>query len=345
MSKHDQVVEVIEAIKTARQNILSLQLSQLVRESDLGPYKLDDETKIFVKIQDLLRFLQIDSNSTLSLTKATEINSLLNQVTTDIALLARVTLTEVQANKTTLHDNASNLLDRAINILSPFISIESSKKSLLIDTKLSNLDNKVNDYLSTMSEVDSKLSSLEDARAEVNKMLELLKQTTSEAEISKQTQYFKRSEIEHQEAAKNWLRATGVISALLVLFSVASVYFPSLVFTSPDSAYESAQLIFAKFMIFAVLAFTLALSARNYQTNRHNEVVNRHRADSLETYQALTAASSNPEARDIILNHAASAIYSLHDTGFAKSKDVASTNLTPLFAMLSRQAGPSGGGS
>jgi hypothetical protein len=60
--------------------------------------------------------------------------------------------------------------------------------------------------------------------------------------------------------------------------------------------------------------------AKNFLSHKHNSIVNKHRQNALMTYSALADAASSEEAKDIVLNHAASCIFSPQETGYIKNE-------------------------
>lgn len=104
---------------------------------------------------------------------------------------------------------------------------------------------------------------------------------------------------------------------------------------SPSNAIESLQPIVSKVLIFGVVAYMLAMSVRSYLSHKHNEIVSRHRQNALKTHRSLVEAGGTHEARDIILQQAASAIYQLQDTGYVRAKETSSNTVTELIPRTS----------
>ena len=63
----------------------------------------------------------------------------------------------------------------------------------------------------------------------------------------------------------------------------------------------------------------LVFSSKQFAAERHNSVVNKHRATALRTYEALLAGVESLEIRDQIMSAAATAIFGSQSTGFLKS--------------------------
>jgi hypothetical protein len=63
----------------------------------------------------------------------------------------------------------------------------------------------------------------------------------------------------------------------------------------------------------------LLLSARNFLSHKHNEIVNRHRQNALLTFKALVDAAGQKEAQDVVLSYAAACIFAPQETGYTKT--------------------------
>jgi hypothetical protein len=105
------------------------------------------------------------------------------------------------------------------------------------------------------------------------------------------------------------------------MFAIASVFAHKWPFLAPANGYDAAQLAISKVLIFAVIGFMLVLAARNFIASKHNAIVNRHRYNALLTFKALADAAGSEERRDIVLNYAASCIFSPQETGYSKTGD------------------------
>lgn len=65
----------------------------------------------------------------------------------------------------------------------------------------------------------------------------------------------------------------------------------------------------------------------NY-TAKHNEIGNRHRQAALQTFDALVEAADSHQAKDVILQHAANAIFQHRDSGYLKNQS--NENIAPM---------------
>ena len=162
------------------------------------------------------------------------------------------------------------------------------------------------------------MKELADQRKEAGDILQEVRKAASEKGVSQQSKYFADEASAHREKAENWRNTTIFMSIAVGLYGIAALFFHRIPLIAPESLAEAVQFVASKILIFFVLAYMLFLSARNFLSHRHNEIVNKHRQNALMTYKALVDAGGTPETRDIVLNHAAASIYKLHDTGYIR---------------------------
>ena len=113
-------------------------------------------------------------------------------------------------------------------------------------------------------------------------------------------------------------------------------------FIAPTNIPEAIQFIASKVLLIGALTFMLVRAASNYRAHKHNEVINRHKQNSLLTFNALVEAGASPEARNIILNHASASIYSEPDSGYVKSKSDSAGPQLNLVDLMPRMTAPVG---
>ena len=62
-------------------------------------------------------------------------------------------------------------------------------------------------------------------------------------------------------------------------------------------------------------------STRNYTANKHNEIANKHRENSLSVLQPLLEVVHTENARDILLTRVAEATFGQSSSGYAEDGD------------------------
>lgn len=162
---------------------------------------------------------------------------------------------------------------------------------------------------------------LEAISNESRQVLQQVKDAAAEQGVTQQAIYFKDEAEVHGVASERWLWASISSTAVLLSYSALSLFFPYFEVFTADSIVEAVQLTASKLLIFAVLTFAVVQCVKVYLAHRHNEVTNRHRQNALMTYTTLANAAGTTEAKDVVLQYAAGAIYSPNDSGYLKNED------------------------
>ncbi len=329
----------LEEAQSSLTRVQQFSASSLIQKEKLGQSSFEDAVEPAEKIIDL--FKQVPS-AILEQLPRNELTSIRSSADAVYALFEEILTFDLDAgdikNRQTKHvDSLKSNYQSCFTQLSNLISF-----SVARTVDFNRLEEQGRAAVQRVRDLTEELiSDISNQKTEAARILEQVRQTAAERGVSQEAEYFKKEADSHRTEAKLWQKRTFWMAIVVGAYGLVSVLFHKIPFLTPSNTYESIQLIVSKLIMFSVLVFMLAISARNFLSNRHNEIVNRHRQNSLMTYRTLVDAGGSPEARDIILNHAASSVYQLHDTGFAKAVDNGSTASSSVIGLLSKGAMPS----
>jgi len=259
-----------------------------------------------------------------------QLNQIKTQADSDYSLLNQILDFDPNVQSpTNVRDShiqqVANAYPASFTTLHPFISYGISKAT---------------DFQRMETEARAMIQSVEDKAAaltkelaankdDAEKILADIRKTAAEQGVSQQAKYFKEEAKRHDTDADTWKGITQKFAWALGGFAVLSLGIHKIPFLKPTDAFDAAQLITSKVLIFGVIAYMLILAAKNFLSNKHNAIVNRHRQNALLTFNALVDAAKDEESKDIVLSQAASCIFSPQDTGYAKtSGDSSASNKT-----------------
>lgn len=168
-------------------------------------------------------------------------------------------------------------------------------------------------------EKETVLEQVRNTADQANRVLTEVREAAAEQGVTQMAKYFANQADEHDTTSRRWLVAS-IISTILVVCYAVFTFFLSTWF-QPKTGLEASQLIASKVLVFVVIAYALVQCIRNYSAHRHNSVTNRHRQNALLTYKTLAEAGNSPELRDVVLQHAAAAIYAPNDSGYLKGEE------------------------
>ena len=200
----------------------------------------------------------------------------------------------------------------AFNVLHPFIGYSLHKSA-----DFQRLDNEARATLQKIRDDASEITeNLDQHKLEAEKALEAIRTVAAEQGRYSQAIYFKDEADKNETDAETWRNRTINMAWLLGGYAVLSIFIHKISWLSPTTIFETVQLAVSKILIFAVISFVLYLSTRNFLSNKHNAVVNRHRQNALMTYKALVeAAGEKQQASEAVLVHAAACIYAPQGDG------------------------------
>jgi hypothetical protein len=145
------------------------------------------------------------------------------------------------------------------------------------------------------------------------------------------------------KTAKEWLRHTknAVKLTLGVAFSLF-VFYCITWLRAGESVHAAFPigLTVAGVAIISACFYAVAFCGRTYRAHAHNAVLNRHRANALQSFQAFSlGALKNEAARIAVLNYAAQAIFTPQNSGFAPGGESDGCGPTQQIVELVRNVG------
>ena len=227
-------------------------------------------------------------------------------------------------NPTQPRDQIINQVTSAYDVtfqkLFPFISYGTSKS-----VDFQRMENEARAMIQNVQDEATKITeNLAVQQQQAEDVLADVRKVAAEQGVSQQAIYFKDEAEVHKIEAEYWKNKTIQAAIALGIYAFFTLFIHKLPWLKPEDDLQALQLITSKVLIFCVIAYLLFLAARNFLSHKHNAIVNKHRQNALMTYKALTDAATTKETKDIVLNHAASCIFSPQDTGYIKNENQSS---------------------
>lgn len=324
---------LIENVKRAIQTLLAIDSKGLARTASLGAEQ--DFSEVQSVAEGAQRVFGRIPTSSLHLFTEVQLNTILSSSQQLGTIFAEVL--DFQNNSANSFNDRLSILEKAQaqyeQVLRSFHSffVFGTESDSKIDGFLSDASNKLNSSLKSLDQVKNDFSS---KSHEVSTLTEQLRTSLTEEGVSKQSTYFGGAAKQHADSADDWGKYTHYWAIGVAVIAVITLFAHKVPLISPEDALEGFQLLTSKILLVGTATFMLIRSSRIYQAHKHNEIINRHKQNSLLTFDALVEAGSTPEARNIVLNHAAASIYATPDTGYIKNvTDTGSTNNTVVEAL------------
>jgi hypothetical protein len=183
------------------------------------------------------------------------------------------------------------------------------------------------------AEADKLLSLIATSRQEAHSALAAVKEQAAEAGVSTNAQIFVKEADTHAALSGKWLWATGISATLTLL--VALVGFVAAFTYQPATTAAAIQYVVAKLIVLSTMTLVVVWCARNYKSQKHNQTVNKHRANALMTFRAFVEGTSDERVKDAILLQASQAAFAGRPTGF-DSPDKDTQTINPVVEILGK---------
>lgn len=178
---------------------------------------------------------------------------------------------------------------------------------------------------------------------EVEKALENARRATGEIGIREYARNFKLQSDEHKRMSLFWFFSTALLSVGTLLYAIHELHAYT---NSPFdlTGNQAVQVAISRVVVFGILYFGILWSSKTYRAHRHNYVVNKHRQNALDTFEAFVSASKeDPETKNAILLEATKCIFSHQLSGYLTSEPDPSPS--QQFVEIFRGINPAGGKS
>lgn len=205
-----------------------------------------------------------------------------------------------------LHTHADNLYNSTASWI-PFLAYQRGD----VEKNIQALSASVQKASGLIEESKKKI---EESDKEIKEIISKAREASASAGAAVFTQDFSEESDLNNSDSVVWLKSAIFLSVVTLItaigFIVLSYKYPS---NDPIQAY---QVLASKIVILMILITATLWCGRNYRIMKHLRTSNKHRALTLRTLQAFTAAASDDQTKNAVLLEANRAIFSSGGTGF-----------------------------
>ncbi|MDE3269928.1 MAG: hypothetical protein OYH77_06560 [Pseudomonadota bacterium] len=188
------------------------------------------------------------------------------------------------------------------------------------------------DFKKIVNEASQELAAVKKAKEQSDEALSAIRTVSAKSGAQPNADHHRNAAKEHVSNAQKWFgRVVRLLVALGIFIVVALVAF---IFLKQENTFKLEYPEIACALVIVGWVYAIGFCSKNYYTEKHNEIVNEHKARSLLTFPALLEGTGDDDARAQILLHACTAIFANNATGFNKHQDIP----LPPTAELVRQA-------
>lgn len=302
LSEKEKLVDELNDILS---DISEKDSEQLIQRNKLGEELcFDSGEETFENIFDLVSTLKSLNLSRFPPNSLQNLKGRLTNVQNKIEQIENFSANQSVSDRDNLLNGLSQEHEKLLKSASPILSADIHQKEDLQELK---------------SQWEEKLAALTEQRDEAEKIVENLKETSAEAGVEIHSGVFADEADTFGTKSKQWMIATAAFAAVTIVAVAMFLKF----FSVPSSA-SVPQLVeysAGRIIVLSVLFYGVVWSSRNYFASKHNEVINKHRQNALETFQTFVNAAEDASTRDAVLEKATETIFGARDSGFQKNQE------------------------
>lgn len=178
-----------------------------------------------------------------------------------------------------------------------------------------------------MSNAEEKTTELNEISEEAKKILENIRNASGTVGVSSFAKVFEDQAKHHERLSLRWFWAVSGATVVLLLVTSIVVYG---VFTSNlqiENSYGLTKFLVVRILGISVVMLLFFQILKQYNTNLHLHTLNKHRQNTLLTFQTFVDSSNDAQIRDAILLQATKSIFDSGDTGYVRTKNDPSLNM------------------
>jgi hypothetical protein len=303
----------IQRLKQGIQELAGTSLDALTRHDLDERARFENLRLLLADYRDTAQLLATVDIGVLPTASLGAVEQFVNEFTTIRDRLRSFSLTEPGRDWRRDHELASQMVQekhRNRNSITAEIALAKADAVLAIGPDLS-------------SHVQRVAAESEDARQyfralslEAQTLLGVLQNQAKTTSIAAHAAVFRGEAEDYETVAQNWLLAGAGVAGVLIAVGVAHVAM-AMSGEGPTTVAQAINQTVAKLIAYSALGTLTLWIGRTYRAARHNAVVNRHRANALKCFEALTLSTSDVATRNAVLLQATQSIFAPQSTGFS----------------------------
>ncbi len=206
------------------------------------------------------------------------------------------------------------------------------------------LDENVKQLAALRSEAEGILneakSEIEVTKKEIDKIVIAARDSAGKVGVAHHTVDFAGEADGYETVAHRWLLGTAVMAAATVV-SVLLLWKFLPIPPKVDTAFV-IQVTATKFVVIGLFLTATLWCGHLYKTSKHQESVNKHRANALKTFQTFVEAASDPSVRDAVLLETTRSIFAITSSGYLGRSDSAADGSSKIVEVVKSFSGKEG---
>lgn len=181
-------------------------------------------------------------------------------------------------------------------------------------------------------EIEATIKDIHDFKAQAEQAAQGVISESKKAGIAQEAVHFRNEAQRHHDNASKFLGRVGWMSVAVIAVA-AGFHFLDAPPIDSAGGFNWNHYV-PRFSILALLIFFDAILIGIYKAERHNAIINKHRANALNTFETMTAATLTQDVKDAVTLTAAGAIYAPQETGYSKRGTAQQINVAEMLANI-----------
>ena len=149
--------------------------------------------------------------------------------------------------------------------------------------------------------------------------------------VSEYGTMFEKQANEHKRSARRWLISTVVLS---IGFGGVFIWLFHVLRLGGTEWVGVLQNIFTRGFLLSLIFLLLNRSIKDYNAQKHLEVINRHRQNALDTFERFVSSAARQETKEEVLLAATNAIFDANQSGYLSAKMRGNESASPILQVI-----------
>lgn len=311
MATQEKITSLIQKIDS----ILETPIEQLITSSEWGKINFEDIEEDIQKLYDMLNHLKL---LPLNLLPETEIDKILNNLTQPKNYIEQIKKFDIEqadpkGSRNTISTNFRANIDAfytATHLWIPYLAYQKGD----VQQNINQLNRSVQQAADV---VEKAKAQIEEKKQEIDSVVQAAKEASASVGVSHFSANFSQEATNLQKSAKYWLWTTIGLAVITLIATIVSYWWLKI----PDQSNNAqiVQVLSTKLIIISIFFTSTLWAGKMYRAQMHQMTVNKHRANSLLTFQAFIKASNDNHTRDAVLMETTKSIFTLAPSGYIEN--------------------------
>ncbi len=306
-------LQELNELKKQIDQFLSFDKEKLIVRPEWGTITLEEVRTDFDRIYSIINYLKV---LPLELLTVNALNSIRNEIQQINNVFNNINKFSIESGSPAQQKNQfiSQIQNQADSLYAnaspwiPFLAYQKGDVARNIETLTSSVKE-------AQTLVDEAKNNIDQKGKEIDDIIIKAREASASAGAAVFTQDFKTEASNLRKSAKMWLKVTGYLAIATIVAAALLWYFT-------EAGLDKGQIwqkITTKIVVLGILVTATIWCGKIYRALMHQAAVYQHRALSIQTLQAFSAAAKDIQIKDAVVLEAAKSVFGITTTGYIDS--------------------------